>query len=106
MSLKGCLDLIPIMKAVRAPVNIINFDIGIASFVLKFKYNIKIGTSRPPPPIPPAFDRADPKKINIAPMHSFKVSGKKFLCLQTPSIHKFKYEHSSSTLHEFSFLKN
>jgi hypothetical protein len=91
------------MKAVRAPVNIINFEIGIASFVLKFKYKIKIGTSRPPPPIPPAFERADPKNIKIAPIDSFKVNGRKFLCLQTPSMHKFKIVHSSSILHEFSF---
>ena len=77
--LYGFLFLSPIKNEVTAPVKIINFEIGIASCVLKLSNISKIGIRRPPPPIPPAFDNAEPITIKNPPMISLNVGGKKSL---------------------------
>ena len=63
------------MKEEKAPVNIINFDKGIASERLNCKEKRRIGKRRPPPPIPPAFENADPIRIRIDPIISIPVGG-------------------------------
>lgn len=54
---------------------IINFEIGIASFVRKLRCRIKIGIRRPPPPIPPALDKDEPIRIKKQPKSSALVGG-------------------------------
>lgn len=71
----------PIMNAVKAPENIITLDNGIASCTSNFKMRINMGISKPPPPIPPAFEIPDPINIENRPIISFIVGGKKSLCL-------------------------
>ena len=41
---------------------------------------IKIGISKPPPPMPPAFETADPRVMQNTPIHSDKVAGENGLC--------------------------
>jgi hypothetical protein len=70
------LFLSPIIKAVRAPVKIISLETGIASWVENFRIKIKIGISNPPPPMPPAFEIAEPRTIEKTPAISELVGGK------------------------------
>ncbi len=68
------------MKAVKAPVKIINLDMGMASWVENLRIRIRMGIKRPPPPMPPAFETAEPITMEIAPMISAVEGGENGLC--------------------------
>ncbi len=51
-----------------------------ASSASKEKKTKRIGIRRPPPPIPPAFEIADPMKIIESPNISYLARGNKGLC--------------------------